>query len=97
MGYRVDYGPMNRAMRQNVCRVRGWPVLCALFFLCFLVLVWSFWAEGREVLMKMVFPGDWEAVEGALGAFQEAMADGASPAESVEAFCAEILREASFG
>ena len=93
MGYRVDYGPMDRAMRKYNYRVSGWPVLCAVFFLCFLVMVCSFWDEGREVLGRVLFPGDWAAVEDALVLFKEAAETGATAIECLEAFCSGIILE----
>lgn len=93
MGYRVDYGPMDRAMRKNTYRVSGWPVLFAVFFLCFLVMVCSFWNEGREVLGRVFFPGDWAAVEDALVLFEEAAETGATPLGCLEAFCRGIIPE----
>lgn len=84
---------MDRAMRKNTYRVSGWPVLCAVFFLCFLVMVCSFWDEGREVLGRVLFPGDWSAVEYALVLLKEAAGTGATPLGCLEAFCRGIIQE----
>ena len=97
MGYRVDYAPMDRAYRGSSCRVQGWPVLCVTFFLGFLILVCSFWAEGREVLSRLLFPGNWDAVEEALTVFRSAAESGESAAVCAEVFCKEILSEAGCG
>ena len=95
MGYRVDYRPMDRAIRKSRCRVCGWPLLWAVFFLCFLVIVCSFWDEGREVLCRILFPGDWIVVEEALARFQEAVRAGDSAADCLETFCRRVLVEAN--
>lgn len=97
MGYRVDYGPMDRAMRGSNYRIIGWPVLLAAFFLCFLIMVSVFWPQGREVLADLLFPWDWEAVESALTAFREGISAGDSAMSCAEAFCRQILLEAKFG
>ena len=91
MGYRVNYGPMNRAPRRNYRRASSWALLCGACFLCFLVVVWGFWEEGRLVLQKLLFPGDWAAVEEGVAAFRDAANSGASAAACAEAFCREIL------
>ena len=88
---------MDRAMRKNTYRVSGMPVLCAVFFLCFLVMVCSFWTEGREVLGRVLFPGDWAAVEDALVLFKKAAETGATPIECLEAFCSGIIQEGTLG
>lgn len=93
MGYRVEYGPIDRAMRTDCCRVTGWPVLCASFFLCFLLAVTCFWAEGRALLRQILFPWDWGELEAGVLAFQSAVEAGAPGLACAEAFCREIIGE----
>ena len=97
MGYRVDYGPMDRAMRKESYRMGGWPLLCAVFFLCFLILVGSFWPDGRVLMEKLLFPGDWQRLDAAAALFRDAAEDGGSVTDCVETFCKEILAGTAFG
>ena len=93
MGYRVDYGPMNRAFRSNYRRFLGWQAYGALFFLCFVIAVCCFWPEGQGVLRQILFPGDWQALEEGVLAFQESVKAGEPGLSCAEAFCRVIIGE----
>jgi len=94
MPYRVEYSWDTKWERQD----EGWGmrlvVFTAAFFMLFLVLVNTYWQEGREVLLKLVFPGDTEAAMSAVSGFTANLEQGIPLKAAAEAFCRELLNRA---
>lgn len=88
MGYRITYG-LDKQMPDRPGEVRGW--LTGLCFCTFLVLVWCFWTEGRQVLARMLWPGDGAAAVEAAELFVDAVQCGLSLGDAAEMFCRELL------
>ena len=91
MGYRVDYEPANRAFRSGKTRQLRLPLLSVAFFAVFLLLVRFCWPSGMDALRAALFWGDWQAIE----TFAENLREGHSLQFCTEAFCSEIIREAT--
>jgi len=91
MSYRVEYGwDMEKrfAPVQSRRRVLG---LSLVFFGIFLTLVHLFWADGREVLWKLVFPGNAVVTWNALEDMAYSLRQGKSLISAAECFCREIM------
>lgn len=94
MSYRVEYSlfpehpPKDSVMRRN---------LTPLFFAAFLVLVWNFWPEGREVLLRLLWPFDRALTAQAAAVFQDASSCGASMGQAVEGFCRTMVQGSGIG
>ena len=96
MGYRVDYGPMDRAFRSRRSSLRL-SLLSVLFLLLFALAVRFFWPEGSQSARALLFPGDWHETEAALEAFAQQLTEGRSLADCAKSFCREILAGAGIG
>ena len=96
MGYRVEYGPMDRAFRSRRPSLRL-SLLSGLFLLLFALAVRFCWPEGRETVQALLFPGDWHETEAALEAFAQQLTEGGSLADCAESFCREIIAGAGIG
>lgn len=93
MGYRVDYVPAGKCYRRGK-RYSAKTALIALFFLVFCLLVNFLWAEGTEVLRRLVFPGDSVVTMAALEEFTTELRNGADISDSLKQFCIHILEGA---
>lgn len=97
MGYRIDYEPVNRAFQIRTGRRLRVPLLSAVFFVIFLLLVRFCWVQGTDALRAMFFPGDWQVTGQALEALAENMRAGHTFSHSAAVFCREIIQEAGIG
>lgn len=87
MGYRIDYyGKKNNCIPPQRRKGLAW-----LFFGIFLLLVCAFWTEGREVLIRCLWPGDVEDFRRAAGLFLDSVECGLSFEDSAAIFCREVL------
>jgi len=93
MGYRVEYGPVKK-VRGLEKRVSGVSSLIAVCLLLFFILVGSFWPEGKEILQKLIFPGDPVVTAAALDNLTESLRSGEALSDSMAAFCIQILEGA---
>lgn len=95
MGYRVEYGPTTQKKRadRGTGGRRAW--LTAAFLALFLVLVNICWPQGREVLNRLLWPGDAGATRQAAESFVEELRSGEPLGDAVEGFCREVLRDAN--
>ena len=88
MGYRIAYGRTDR-------KTHGVPLLrknlTMLFFAVFLILLWAFWPEGKNVLIQCLWPGDADTLQNAAGLFVDCVECGLSFGDSAEIFCREVL------
>lgn len=93
MGYRVEYGPVKkvRGLEKRVSRVSSLIAVCLLLFF---VLVSSFWPAGREILQKLIFPGDPVVTAAALDDLTENLRSGEDLSDCMAAFCIQVLEGA---
>lgn len=94
MGYRVVYEPVSKKVplfREKRFRIPGMAAVC---FLLFLLLVNGIWPRGREVLQKILWPGNGETTLLAAEAFVQELRYGEPIGDAVESFCREILQRA---
>ena len=94
MSYRVEYSLFPEHPLKDSQKRRH---LTPLFLAAFLVLVWNFWPEGREVLLRLLWPFDRELTARAGASFYESAACGASLGQAVESFCRTMLQESALG
>ena len=89
MPYRVDYSASQPQDRGE------WGVRLILsvfgFFCFFSLLVHTFWPEGREVLVKLLFPGDAKAVWSAFGDFSRELDQGLPLRFAAQNFCSGLM------
>lgn len=90
MGYRVEYRPIGKQRRREkqVCRL---PALTASFLLLFVLLVFSFWPKGAEILKEIVIPGEPRVTVAAMEAFSVQLREGEAVSDAFAAFCQTIL------
>lgn len=81
MGYRIEYGYHKR---------RLWPYVLLAVVLAAALL-------PRQVLEKLLVPGDIPVTKAAAAALLEDMRQGIPAGEAVTAFCKAIVQGASFG
>lgn len=92
MGYRVEYETTTKRWRgKGSGRFAG---LTAAFLVLFLVLVNTYWSQGRMVLSQLLWPGDLTATKQAVEALVEELRWGEPIGDAVEGFCWEILQDA---
>lgn len=91
MGYCVDYGAHGTEklpLKEAKGHLRAFA---GLFFLLGFVLAWNFWPEGREVLQRLLIPGEPEVTLAATEELVAQLRSGTDTQEAVAAFCREIL------
>lgn len=93
MGYRLDYGPV-KVVRRLERRFFRKAALTTLFFFLFCVLVCTLWADGREILQKLIFPGDLAVTAAALEELTTDLRTGAGILSSLKRFCMTVLENA---
>ena len=91
MGYRIEYEGFQKEGEKkedsNAARI-----LLTLMFsaVCFL-LVMTCWQEGRDLLRRLVIPGDPDQTIQAAYVFAKGLGDGAPIQEAAAAFCETVL------
>ena len=91
MGYSIDYqssGTEKLALSEEKGHLRAF---IGLFILIGFVLAWNFWPAGREVLEKLLIPGEPEVTMAAAKELVTDLQGGMDTQEAVAAFCREIL------
>ncbi len=84
MSYHIQYPPFFPRKKQ------GHPGIFPMFCL-FLVLTWTRWPEGREVLEALLFPWDREPLRQAAEAFALAVQSGEGLSQAVQTFCRQVI------
>lgn len=96
MAYRITYLPVKkvRGMEKRTARA---PALGTIFFLLFLLLVHSAWPRGREVMQRLIFPGDAAVTAAALEELTGALKSGERLSEALEGFCSSVMENGQSG
>lgn len=94
MGYRIEYdmGIGKFEVREN--RKDKFPVLVAGAFVLFLLLTWSLWPEGAEVLRDILIPGDNAVTVQAMKDMSHNLKNGVALSDAVTAFCQDVIQGA---
>ena len=87
MGYQITYEGNHKIVQPRQNRTS----IIWLCFGAFLLFVCAFWPEGREVLKRMLWPGDGDAAVRAAGLFVDSVQCGLSFRDAAEIFCLEVL------
>jgi len=83
MAYRIEYSE-SREKRRNTGRGR---IYLTLFWMgVFLILVCTFWPDGRQLLRRVLIPGDPEHTLHAAAKMLGQLRDGADMGDAVTAF-----------
>ncbi len=93
MSYRVDYGPMKK-VRGVEKRISRRLALTGVFFLLFVVMLCSFWPEGKAAVQELLLPGDQAVTAAAWEEFAGDLRAGEIVGGSLRSFCVRILEEA---
>ena len=94
MSYYIEYD-QKISNTQNVGI--HFPFLTLCFLVLFVVLVNTFWSDGRMILQRILIPGDPETTLDAVHTFLDALRFGEPLSDAAEAFCREILIGAGIG
>lgn len=96
MSYRVEYGPAGE--KEKTAGEAGGRLiaLTAVCLLTFLILVNVFWPRGRDVLQRILWPGDSEVTQQAVEAFVDELRYGVSIGDAAEGFCLAVLKDGTF-
>lgn len=91
MGYRMEYEGYQREdipqKNGNTARV----ALTVLFSVICILLVMTCWQEGRDLLLKLVIPGEPAQTIQAACVFAQELQDGAPILEAAAVFCESVL------
>ncbi len=91
MGYRIEYEPIPGSEKENTPKLAVMTAICMLFFL---LLVNTFWLQGKEALQKLLLPGDASVTASALEDLAQDLREGENLSYALESFCRKILDEA---
>ena len=94
MVYRVEYTPAGIRRTARPPKNRRLPLLTAVFFLIFLLIVSCFWPRGMQALRQTLIPGDSAVTIAAWKEMTRELHAGQSVGSAVESFCREIFRNA---
>ena len=93
MAYRIDYSgtgePVKLTENSSKKGKRLWPVAC----IC-LVLLFGFLYPKKDVLEKLLIPGDPQVTKAATKELIDDLRAGEGIANSLQAFCSEIITHA---
>lgn len=95
VAYRIVYEPVKSRTEQGRSVRR--PVLTALCFALFLILVNNCWPQGNALLRELLIPGEPEVTLEALEVLADSIRTGDPLAEAVGAFCAAVMGGDSHG
>ena len=87
MGYRIEY----ESDIQNSKQSRFPWAMATGFFVAFLWVVNHYWPQGKHILQKLLWPGDWDSLSKAVDIFVQQLRWGEPVAEAATAFCREII------
>ena len=90
MAYRVDYDRSPQfPCRSHTAARRKW--LTVMVFCIFLFLTWNYSPVGREVLQRLLIPGDPEQTLEAAQVFTAELRNGVPLSEAARAFCVTVF------
>lgn len=92
MAYRLEYDTSCRWEK----RKEEWGIqrviLSCLFFVLFILVVNLYWKEGRDILIRLVFPQDTVAAWNGLQQLTDQIRQGVPLKTAAENFCNEVLQ-----
>lgn len=91
MGYRIEYGPMPKIMKQPKRGMLRLNTMTAVCLLLFILTVKHIWPEGTDILRSYLLPGEPTVTEQAANALISDLRNGESFGNAVTVFCREIL------
>ena len=88
MGYRIVYESSFQKHNQHP---RSFPwAMTACFLFAFLFVVNHYWPQGRHILQRLLWPGDWEVFSKAMDVFVDQLRWGEPLSDAAAAFCREL-------
>lgn len=91
MGYRIEYEPSYGPRKRRTPKL---AVLTALCMLLFLLLVNTFWIQGKQALRELLLPGDAAVTASALEDLVRDLREGEKLSFALESFCKKVIEEA---
>ena len=91
MGYRIEYEGYEKEQNPKEDTNTARILLTLMFSAACFLLVMTCWQEGRELLLKLVIPGDPEQTIQAVCTFAEELRDGAPIQRAAAAFCESVI------
>jgi len=92
MSYRVEYDPdIKWGRKKEEWGIRR-VIITGMFFFLFCAAVHSFWQEGRDVLFRLLLPGDAEITWSSLEQFTQNLQEGIPLRFAAREFCHGILQ-----
>lgn len=91
MGYRIEYEPSYGPRKRRTPKL---AVLTALCMLLFLLLVNTFWIQGKQALRELLLPGDAAVTASALEDLARDLREGEKLSFALESFCKKVIEEA---
>lgn len=89
MSYRIEY-QATKKVRGLEKRTAVLPALAGCLVLS-LLLVSAFWPRGREMMERLLIPGDPAVTAAALEELSEDLQSGESIQDALDAFCRQVL------
>ena len=94
VSYFINYCDFSEKEHYKINRKSRIPILSALFFVMFLLVVKGFWGEGEAVISRLLWSEDWLLIDKVVQYSFAAMRNGQPFSEAVQGFCREIVHEA---
>ena len=94
MSYRVEYSASGIVRKETKRKNGRIPLLTAVCFLIFLLIVGGYWPRGTQALREMLLPGDSAVTAAAWEELTQELHAGAPVGGAVENFCREIFANA---
>lgn len=91
MGYRIEYEPSYGPGKRRTPKL---AVLTALCMLLFLLLVNTFWIQGKQALRELLLPGDAAVTASALEDLARDLREGENLSFALGSFCKKVIEEA---
>ena len=94
MSYSINYREPSVIKATDKRKKSRIPIMTAVFFLLFMLVVKAFWEKGDERLSRILWSQDLVVLERAVQYIFAAVEHGQPFPEAVQAFCREIIHEA---
>ena len=91
MSYQIVYDSLPSRNSKRVPVLSRSGLLAFVFFCALILIVFTFWEEGRNILCYLMIPGDTEKTLHSLEIFMGNLRNGSSFVNAAEAFCADVF------
>jgi len=95
VSYRIEY--TSEGEHKKMANFGNRIFLTIGFFICFLWMVNTYWPEGRDLLKRILIPGDPEVIMQAAEVFAQELSSGFTVTDAAKNFCIAIMEHGYTG